>query len=112
MVSIAVAWSYVRRYWRIAVGLLIGAFAIVLAVALFAGRKRKSVEDVTTSEALADAIDIAKEHVAAARAQSAVEIAVARTQDAAIRTDLEAVLADPDGAARRRRLVELAKRVP
>lgn len=51
------------------------------------------------------------ERVAVANAQAAIEIHVASTKEAGVRTELAEIVRDPDGDRRRQRLLELAARV-
>lgn len=52
-----------------------------------------------------------RDSIAAANAQAAVEVSVARTKDAAVQSELTQILGDTDAKRRRRALISLSDRV-
>jgi hypothetical protein len=52
-----------------------------------------------------------RDSIAAANAQAAVELSVARTKDAAVQGELKTILGDTDAKRRRRNLIALSGRV-
>jgi hypothetical protein len=105
-----VIWLKVRQYWKVALGallVLLAALAWVLVKMLSAGKAQAAGGD----GALTRAVVAAREQISHANAQAAVEVAVARTKDTAIKSELNEVMAVKAGAERRTRLAELGRKV-
>jgi len=100
-------WIEVKRRLKVgwAVIASIAGAAAVLAVYVWREKHRE------TEAAFARSQTKYTERVAAANAQAAIEIHVAATKEAGVRTELADIVRDPDGDRRRQRLLELAARV-
>jgi hypothetical protein len=93
-----------KANWAVIAGVAISA--LVAAYALVRRKNEALAHDV-----IDDVMATAKEKVAAANAQAAIEIHVAATKEAGVHEELKAIVRDPDGDSRRQRMIELAARV-
>lgn len=94
--------------WWILPFLLIG-----LAWLIWKSLKPKAQTALPTEGAdlLQTSVLAVRDSIAAANAQAAVEVSVARTKDAAVQTELTQILGDTDAKRRRRALISLSGRV-
>lgn len=106
-----VAWARIKQVAVVTGLVLLGALAVVVAVLL--GRRLLGRRDTGKPDdgSLVDALGAVADRVREANAVAAVEVAQARAKDESVQHQLTAVMADPDGARRRRALVELRKRL-
>ncbi len=94
-----------RLVWGIAVLVL-----TAIVVGLVYGALRKKDTSLSGDGKWFAPVSKAAESIAASNFQAAVEIAVARAKDAAVKEELASVLSDQDAARRRRRLADLGTR--
>jgi membrane protein implicated in regulation of membrane protease activity len=92
-------------------GLALLGLVVLVLLYMLSRRRLRPVSGDPTGEQLKQAIQKASNEIATANAQASVEIAVARTQDAAVKQELQETLAVKDGAERRRRMASLGARV-
>jgi hypothetical protein len=83
-------------------------FLVYLARVMFFGSP-KVITDGKIEDMKSKIKDLSDD-IAEARAKDAVEVAVIRTQDAAVRSELADVIKIPDAVTRRQRLVDLYNR--
>ncbi len=93
-------------WWAVA---CVGMLGVAILIWLLRNKQDKAKDP--EFDPFAAAVRGASNRIAAANAQAAVEIAVARTNDTATRFALTAALAEPDGAKRRRDLIALRQRL-
>lgn len=102
----------VRQVGKIVLwGLALLGLALLVLLYMLSRRRLKPAPGDKQGEALVKEIGAVSQRIAHANAQAAVEVAVARTQDAAVKAELKETLAVKDGAERRRRLATLGTRV-
>ena len=99
-----------RQGWKVGLAVLLGALAMFV-YALLKRARGGTPPGRRTDDALAKAIVDQAESIAAENARAAVAITAARTADKRLAGELREVLAVPQGYERRRRLVELRRRV-
>ena len=102
-------WPNLKRWGKFMVAAVV--FAAVVAAALVVYFTRRKREPDAGSRMFDAALDRASDRITEANAQAAVEIAIARTKDQALRHQLAVILDDPDGARRRASLVKLRRLV-
>jgi hypothetical protein len=102
-------WARVKQAGKWAY--LVVGLVVVGAGALIWWFLRARLPKPSDSDVLTATVRGISDRIAAGNAQAAVEIAVARTQDVAMRTQLQSTLDDTDGARRRRNLIALRKRL-
>jgi hypothetical protein len=104
-------WPSVKKYAKYALAGLGVVFACIgLAVVIRRLRRNGVSVDNPSAVALNTAISQAKDKIADARTQAAVEIAIANAKSQTGRTELKAAVATADGAQRRAALAALGKR--
>lgn len=96
------AWVWLR--WL--VPLVLAAAAVVIWRLLVYRPKQAPTVDIPSA-----AVRAVADKLAAANAEAAVAVAVARTQETAVAQELNDIRTDPDTKARLARLVDLRKRV-
>ena len=102
-------WPTIKKYGKYALIILLGAGAIVLFVMVRSWWKKRGKADDGSEhvERLADVINEIGEQMTEANHQAEVEIAAARSEEAALKGKLKKAVATTNKRERRRQLAEL-----
>jgi phytoene/squalene synthetase len=105
----AVAWIYIKKYWKYLL-IILGAL-FVIAYYLFLRKKDDIVDPLKSSTKLADGLSEVKDKLTEVANTSTVEVAVAKAKHETVKEELADIAKEKDKVKRRGRLATLANRM-